>query len=244
MITCGQTHLVNAVLEFADKIPPEKIDSLIFERKNEYFPRHQRSDFYEDCKRLKQKFSGSAFRFGHADDHHLFVFHMNKPYQPKLNDYTLEILMYDLQGRGREVFGKENQTVKSIRELTGVHQLLEGFKIDDYVFSPRGYSLNAVKGVHYYTVHVTPEETGSYVSFESNIELTEDIKPLVSKVVKTFEPNSFDVVLFSPTPIKPTFDLNDFYMRSRVTESLSCGFDVNFVSYFKENSEIQRATEL
>ncbi|MEO0336071.1 MAG: adenosylmethionine decarboxylase [Pseudomonadota bacterium] len=242
MITCGQTQLVNAVFEFAEKVGIDNIDSLIFERKNEYFPRHQKSDFFEDYERLKSAFGGQAFRFGNADDHHLFLYHLDKSFEPPVEDYTVEILMYDLQGRAKEVFSKEGQTVDSIREATGVHEILPGFTIDDYVFKPRGYSLNALSGANYYTIHVTPEESGSYVSFESNIQQTNQFRPLIEKVVQTFEPNSYDVVLFSPKPLGFHHRLPGFHMKSDVEQDLSNGYSVKFLSFFKEVDQIQPAS--
>ena len=40
----------------------------------------------------------------------------------------------------------------------------------DVLFEPCGYSLNAMKGDTYYTMHVTPEEDFSYASFETNLD--------------------------------------------------------------------------
>jgi S-adenosylmethionine decarboxylase len=244
MITCGQTRLINAVFEFADEVGIDNIASLIFERKNEYFPRHQKSDFFEDCERLKHAFGGQAFRFGNADDHHLFLYNLDRPFQPADNDYTVEILMYDLQGRVKEVFGKQGHTVQSIRELTGVHEILPGFQIDDYVFEPRGYSLNALNGGDYYTIHVTPEEAGSYVSFESNFKDPKAFQPLIEKVISTFEPNSYDVILFSPKPMSFEQSLSGFYKKSEVEQKLTSGYAVRFLSYFKEIGQVQAATQI
>ena len=244
MITCGQTRLIDAVFEFTNEVGVDNIESLIFERKNEYFPRHQKSDFFEDYEKLKLAFGGKAYRFGNADDHHLFLYNLEKPFQPPANDFTVEILMYDLHGRAKEVFGREGHTVESIRELTGVHELLPGFDIDDHVFQPRGYSLNALNGANYYTIHVTPEESGSYVSFESNIEETAAFQPLIEKVIQTFEPNSYDLILFSPKPMAFEHALPGFYLKSEVEEQLTSGYSVRFLSHFKEMSEVQSATPI
>ncbi|MCB0406813.1 MAG: hypothetical protein KDD34_01340 [Bdellovibrionales bacterium] len=247
MITCGQTTLVNAISQFLETISKDDVLSLIFERKNEYFPRHQHTDFYEDCRRLNNMFSGTAMRFGHADDHHLYLYHMNKAYLPSADDCTVEILMYDLQGQGKEIFSCFNQSSETIREKTKVDQIFPGFHVDDHAFRPCGYSLNAVRGKEYYTIHVTPEENGSYVSFESNINLEHGVQPTLMRVLEVFQPNAFDVIVFRPSGQKEKdydFEVNGFQKKTTVIQKLSCGYDVSFTYHFRKPKEIQAATLL
>lgn len=83
--------------------------------------------------------------------------------------------------------------------------------LDSYAFTPCGYSANAL--VHspvdasegYWTVHVTPEATHSYASFESNIALPStaspvggfpDLRTLIRNVVEIFEPGRLTLTLF------------------------------------------------
>lgn len=49
---------------------------------------------------------------------------------------------------------------------SGIGALLVGAAIDDYVFEPCGYSMNALDGAAFTTIHVTPEEDFSYASVE------------------------------------------------------------------------------
>lgn len=51
---------------------------------------------------------------------------------------------------------------------SGVAALVPHATIDDWAFEPCGYSMNALSGPYYYTVHVTPESGFSYASFETN----------------------------------------------------------------------------
>lgn len=247
MITCGRTTLINAVGAFSEAMGNESIQSLIFERKNEYFPRHQKTDFYEDARQLNKIFPGKAFRFGQADDHHLYIYHLGKPYKPSADDCTLEILMYDLQGAGKEVFACENQTVESIRDKAGVHAIFEGFEVDDFAFDPCGYSLNALKGKDYYTIHVTPEEQGSYVSFETNYNLAYGIKTTLHRVLEVFQPNAFDVIVFRPKNQDSqdhAITVEGYNKKTTVKQALDCGYDVSYTYHYKKIEDIQGAMPL
>lgn len=244
MITCGTTTLVDAILCFLEKVRPDQVQSLIYERKNEYFPHHQKSDFFEDAKRLRSRFDGKAFRFGKADTHHVFLFHLDKEYRPPANDCTLEILMYDLRGPAKSLFSCENQTIESIREKTNLHKILPDFEIDDHLFDPCGYSLNALRGSDYYTIHVTPEEVGSYVSFESNIELDKNVEPTIRKVLEVFQPRAFDVVVFRPQQTHVSLNIPGFARATSVKEQLTCGYEVSFTYHHAESGETQGAMDL
>ncbi|KAF7507583.1 hypothetical protein GJ744_010253 [Endocarpon pusillum] len=81
-----------------------------------------------------------------------------------------------------------------------------GSRIDAYLFTPCGFSANAVvpapegeTGTHYFTVHVTPEPNCSYASFETNVPALQegrDTADIVSNVVDIFKPGRFSVTLF------------------------------------------------
>ncbi|KAI5120984.1 hypothetical protein M0805_006656 [Coniferiporia weirii] len=95
-------------------------------------------------------------------------------------------------------------------------------QLDAYSFVPCGYSSNALiewndvsdgverTGEGYYTIHVTPEEGWSYASFECNVPLSSrahgcatdniedipDLRTLVQRVVRIFEPGKLTMTLF------------------------------------------------
>jgi len=46
------------------------------------------------------------------------------------------------------------------------------------------------------TIHITPQQEYSYVSFETNVPQT-SYKELISKVLKTFQPEKFVLTMFS-----------------------------------------------
>jgi len=233
MITCGTTTLVNAASYFFDHVAPESLDFLTYERKNEYYPHQQQTDFLKDVEILQQRVPGRVFRFGSPDDHHLFLYHLDKQFKPHGVDCTLEILMYDLQGQ-----------LECVREITQLEHVFPNFQIQDHVFEPCGYSLNAIRGPEYYTIHVTPEKTGSYVSFETNVRLGQGMTAAVRSVLEVFQPRSFDIIYFHSEQELPALDLPPFVQRSYVRESLSCGFEVGFSTYSQTVIEPQPAVPL
>jgi S-adenosylmethionine decarboxylase len=77
-------------------------------------------------------------------------------------------------------------------------------EIDDYLFSPCGYSMNGILkndaldfGLgQYMTIHITPEPEFSYVSFESNVPLTSYLE-VIQRVLDTFMPGKFILNIFA-----------------------------------------------
>ena len=228
MITCGTTTLVDSAVKACEYLRNDEIAAIFYERKNEYFPHFQKTDFFSDAKKLNTMVGGRAYRLGHADDHHLFLFHSDREFQPRKSDTTLEILMYGLQGHAREVFNSQNRDTKWIRAQTGVDRIFSGFEIDDHAFSPIGYSLNALNRDRYYTIHVTPQDESPYVSFETNLNSRRDIEKTVGAVVEVFQPRAFDVVYFDSASEREIFDVRGYVLRGAVREKLACGFNVYY----------------
>ena len=241
MITCGRTTLARALVSLLESEPMENVEFLTFERKNEFFPAQQATDFHDDVERIKRLARGKSFRFGSPNEHHLHLFHLDKPFRARGADTTLEILMYDLQGP--DVFSG-GQTLERVRELTKVDQIFPGFQIDDYLFDPCGYSLNAIRGPEYYTIHVTPEETGSYVSFETNVRLGAGVQGAIRNVTEVFRPRAFDVIYFHPERELSAFELEPFTRRAYTRQSLSCGFELGYATYYLKSDRPDEAVRL
>jgi len=244
MITCGRTTLAPAVISMLDIIPVEAIRYLVYERKNEHFPEYQPSNFYEDVRLLRARLPGRAFRFGEADEHHIFLFHLERSHVPDPEDVTLEILMHGIDRGASETFcsGPERR-LETIHERTGVCDILPGFSADDYLFEPMGYSLNAIRGREYFTLHVTPQETGSYVSFETNHRRRAALDGIVRRLVEIFGPRSLDVVFFQPAGGGQGVRCG-YQLRNETRENLDCGFEVRFSHYFRPPRGVRKAEEL
>lgn len=239
MITCGRTTLAKATSFFLDRVSKDKLKVLIYERKNEYFPHLQETHFFHDVKHLKNKVLGSSYRFGCPDEHHLLLFSLDKEYAP--GDSTTEVLMYNLQGRAKEILNAPEQSLEQVRDLIRVDEIFKGFKVDDHLFSPRGYSLNAIRGKEYYTMHVTPEETGSYVSFETNVDMIDDFQTYIRQLLEVFQPQSFDLVCFRSDQRMHEETFAPYVARNYFQQDLACGYQVGFTTYFLRSEKPQPA---
>ncbi|MCW7555343.1 S-adenosylmethionine decarboxylase proenzyme [Endozoicomonas gorgoniicola] len=227
MLTCGTTTLVDATLHFLDHFPLEHIHFASFQRKNEYQSHLQKSAFEEDIERLSQRLEGCAFRLGHLDSHHNYVFHLDKPYQPESDDSTSELLMYHIKGKNADYLRTEGQTVEGIRNQLRLDEILPGFAISDWLFEPFGYSLNAIKGDRYATFHITPQEDSSYVSFETNMDL--ESNHVISVLLEALNPGCWDLIGFNADQTLP--EGQDYQCVSSCDLPLSCGYDMSFRHY-------------
>ncbi|KAF3771120.1 adenosylmethionine decarboxylase activity protein [Cryphonectria parasitica EP155] len=112
-------------------------------------------------------------------------------------------------------------------------------RIDAYLFSPCGFSANAVIPApvqeaedgskimgpsHYFTVHVTPEPNCSFASFETNVpggQKGRETSEVIEHVVGIFKPGRFIVTLFeakgSGVPRTP----DPYSMRKSRTEAIA-----------------------
>lgn len=242
MITCGQTRLVDAAIAVLDSVPSETVDFFIYERKNEFYPHRQPTSFYDDAQQLGLVLPGRAFRFGHEDEHHILLFHLDRPYRCSKTDLTLEILMYGIDESVRERFvGSADRP--GLRQRLGLGELAPGFQVDDHLFEPFGYSANGIRDDTYWTLHVTPEANGSYVSFETNLSCADELKPMTERLLETFKPRSFDTFLFQQgrtLSMRP----DGYSMRSHVAGELDCGYRVGFRSFQQPDSDVRLPAEI
>ncbi|KAF8401602.1 hypothetical protein HHK36_012548 [Tetracentron sinense] len=134
--------------------------------------------------------------FSASDEHHILVQHM-----PDV--FTIEVCMTELDRLlARKFFrhpGDANSgdvAGKEMTELTGIRNINPRALICDFGFDPCGYSMNGIDGVHYSTIHVTPEDGYSYASFEYGGSISDnhdDIGEMLKKVVQVFRPAKLSV---------------------------------------------------
>ncbi len=226
MLTCGTTTLVEAALHFIAQKGVESIDSLCYQRKNEYHSQLQKTSLDEDLRRLRELMPMRAFQLGYLDSHHHYLAHYDKLYQPDPQDKTCELLMYHIEGEVADYLRSEGQTCEEIRKKLALDVILEGFELDDFVFSPCGYSINAIRGKEYATIHVTPEPHSSYVSFETNLDLGGSHFFIVKTLLEILKPRTWDTVSFNGAPTG--IDEMHAGYSAACELSLDCGYHVQF----------------
>jgi len=242
MITCGRTRLVAAVEAVLRVVPASAVEFLVYERKNESFPHAQPTSFFDDVRCLRRYFTGTALRFGDADDHHIHLFTLDRKHAPDAGEITLELLMHGIDERIAELF-RPGDDVAEVRRQSGLDRLLPGFAINDHLFEPSGYSLNGLCGEAYWTLHVTPQPAGSYVSFETNYRDRDQLHAGVDRLLDLFRPRSFDWLLFD---LDDTLHLapSGYRLRDLFSTRLTCGYRVDFATHDRPPSGARLPAEL
>lgn len=227
MLTCGTTTLVDAATLFIEDQGVAAIDFFSYQRKNEYQPHLQRTTIAHDLQQLRELLPMSACQFGYLDSHHHYLFWSAAPdYQPLTDDRTSELLMYHITGPAALRLNCEEQQLTTIRELLDLKTLLPGFKLDDFLFQPCGYSVNAIKEHHYATIHITPQQSSSYVSFETNLDLGGEYSWIVRRLLDELQPQSWDTVGFNCAPLTPK--KAEYLAIGSCAVDLECGYQVIF----------------
>jgi len=117
-------------------------------------------------------------------------------------DQTLEILMHDLDPAAMIPFWKNPgagfSTAADSTEKSGISGFFPDAKTDAFLFEPCGYSLNGLIGSDgkYFTIHITPQQSCSYVSFECNVEM-DNYDDLIRQVLEVFKPGRYIISFFS-----------------------------------------------
>lgn len=252
MITCGRTRLVDAVVAMLERIPKEAVAACIYERKREHFPQHQPTTFHDDAATLAQLFDGQALRFGAEHEHAVYMFHAAPDFRPDPEDVTLEVLMHGIpEHRAREFRPDASAPSADLASSLGLDRLCSAAQrdaasnwvVDEYLFTPAGYSLNGMLGPSYVSLHVTPEEIGSYASFETNLDFRADPAALVQQVITRFEPESFDLVCFVPDDAPLSVAVPGYHLRRVIQEPLA-GYHVTFQHFFQASEKPGRAYPL
>ena len=197
MITCGQTSLSESAFFFI-KNYRKHIQSVFYQRKNELLPELQPTTAETDIQRLKHLLNGQSVVLGETKGHFNHIFYYEATPNLIYEAPTFELLMYDITHQAQDIFTdpeKDHNIVKqSVRELFRETNLFCDFTINDFVFSPYGYSVNGLLNASFFTIHITPQKECSYASFESNLPLLEYDPLLLHKLFNAFKPKVCDAL--------------------------------------------------
>ncbi|XP_033236164.1 S-adenosylmethionine decarboxylase proenzyme isoform X1 [Drosophila pseudoobscura] len=215
--TCGTTtplKCLSQLIKLASLNGYKIITDLFYSRKNFIRPEAQvtpHKGFTEEVSYLDTLFpNGRSYCLGsmNLECWYLYTFsrsdmklspgHMINEGVESDPDQTIEILMQNLDQNAMSVFNKKNiLSASDATSMSGIDKILPNMHIDDFLFDPCGYSMNGIneKG-EYMTIHITPENLFSYVSFETNVAMT-NYRNLINQVINTFKPGKFIVTIFA-----------------------------------------------
>ncbi|KAK9098030.1 hypothetical protein Syun_025075 [Stephania yunnanensis] len=210
--TCGTTKLllsIPPILELANMLSL-CVHSVVYSRGTFIFPDAQPAphrSFAEEVAVMNGFFGylssgGKAYVLGDPEvpnrNWHVYSASDVEPNEAN-RAITLEMCMTGLDKEKASVFFKKSEaySAKEMTKMAGISEILPSFEICDFDFDPCGYSMNAIDGDAYSTIHVTPEDGFSYASYEamgfnpSSVEFG----PLVKRVLKCFGPSEFSVAI-------------------------------------------------
>lgn len=119
---------------------------------------------------------------------------------------TVEMSMRGLDREKAKVFyEKENVTKTTMTEESGICYIFPNAIIDAHAFDKCGYSMNGIEGKGISTIHVSPEDEGSFASFESfgyDFKNEKKFEHVIPTVLKCFSPKQFTMTVYSTVPLE------------------------------------------
>ncbi|MGL5046920.1 MAG: adenosylmethionine decarboxylase [Shewanella sp.] len=240
MLTCGNSTLVDAACYFIGALGVPAMALVSYQRKNEYQAHLQTSSFAEDIGKLRQRIVGKAFRVGHLDSHHHYLFCSDSDYRAPKDDQTSELLMYHIRGEFADYLNSGSQSKDEICAALELKHLLPEFEIDAHLFEPSGFSMNGLWGKYYVTLHITPQSenvyASSYVSFETNLDLALYPQNVLGRLLTLFAPVSWDTICFNSDDLTQGFPAHLCLGRCSLTTEQ--GYDIGFSHYQQFHAEV------
>ena len=196
--TCGTTPLLNALddIILIGKELNLKPAAILYWRKNFSNPHLQNpihQKFENEVTYFNEHLGGDSHTaiLGSTEKDHFYFYYCellnNNDFKPVFE--TFEIKMHEIHPKKAEQFFWEKGNVRP-KSLNEVYEKLTGYKIDEFFFEPCGYSMNGIKDHYYETIHVTPEGSCSYLSFETNDKKYINTENKENTLMEIFKPFS------------------------------------------------------
>ena len=193
LITCGNTHLVGAAQFFQKKIAKEQIQSLLFHRHQAIQPELQNSSFEQDNVVLNKNLQGNTQHWQGEYQGDLFFF--GELNQHNLNNKQV-LMLHGLTSKFAQTLHSGNTSTKQIESQLALAKFFPQLLIDQFTFTPKGYSLNAIVDHDYLTIHITPEKLSTYLSLESSLN-NQLVQPYINYLIRLFMPLNRQLMSFT-----------------------------------------------
>lgn len=208
LITCGNTSLIKAAQFFQKKIAKAKIKSLLFHRHQPIRPKSQKSSFAQDYALLNKHLPGKTMHWRERYKGDLFLYGDHSC----AGNLCKQIFMqHGLSGPFAEKLQAGTVSSEQIASTLALTDFFPKLCLDQYTFTPKGYSLNAIAGNNYLTIHITPEKLSNYLSLESSFA-KQIMQPFIKHLILLFTPSHSHVINFSgdinnalQVSVQPTF---------------------------------------
>ncbi|KAK8870999.1 hypothetical protein M9Y10_008912 [Tritrichomonas musculus] len=246
--TCGTIPLLLSIDEIIQIGQSNNMDlaAVLYWRKNFIHPEKQffpHKSFLSEVKFLDSRFgedNSQKVQCGPFSQDHWYFYYVelnNKIFRPVFN--TFEMKMHEIhpgisENFWIENFGKENQIINKVRNI------IPDASVDEFFFDPCGYSMNALFGntEEYETIHITPENKCSYVSFEANHSNSlKDASKMLNEVLQLFHPLSVIGVEISSEPQTATYKQSNEYVENCPISNYNLnGLHITFWSYIMKDA--------
>jgi len=203
--TCGISSplLCTPALKEISKNLNMPIESISFSRRSFICPEGQcypHRSIDEEEKFLRKHFpNGETKQLGDERSDHWFLYSARVSEDAGVDDVpSFEMTMTGvMKEEALKLFWKSEENFEAtLSERSGLAGLTPGADIDEYAFTPCGFSYNGLKDNGFVTVHITPELPLCYISFETNITGL-DYQHLVRELLAIFEPAHFTVLILN-----------------------------------------------
>ncbi|EGG18745.1 S-adenosylmethionine decarboxylase [Cavenderia fasciculata] len=236
--TCGTTtllHLIEKMTQLAKDTCGLEVEMLVFSRKNLNNPGKQifpHCTFSDEVDYLNKIFNnaGHAYVMGPLNKDHwnCYIIDNRRSSTIRRTEQTFEVMMHDLDPQVmKQFFKRDGVSAWDTTVSSGISNLLPGSIIDDYQFDPCGYSMNGMLDKWYWTIHITPEDHCSYVSFDTNIALP-SYHILLANILKVFRPGRFTAALYAEDGAPcgdPYFAFDSQLLEHAITNKTVHSFD-------------------
>jgi len=263
--TCGTTTLlrcVNKMLDYASNCSL-KTEFVRYSRKNFLFPDEQHFphiSWDDEVQYLNDIFDigqSHVLRGKNAEPWYLYMADLTENGnlgKERVERKTLEIMMHRLEVDAAQQFYKK-EGVDDRDKHPAVRNLFnDAMTTDEFNFSPCGYSMNGLEDEVYATIHVTPEPHCSYVSYETNEELT-SYSNTIEETFRIFRPGTAQLVIFTEHPNArqesmddeshplelSQFEIEGYHIRYSASRSLDSSYNILMIEYESEKHRTRTA---